>query len=80
MLIVPLEYYPEWGPHKVPPVGSIGEISVGLDEYHEYEVNFDGYPHPAIDDSDWIVHKSWIIPIGDEKTIEFNRKESVLIA
>ncbi len=70
MLIAPLDHAANWVEHENPPVGSIGVITVGIDEYSEYEVCFEGYPHPAINDPDWIVHKNWIVPIDDcKKTV-----------
>ena len=67
MLIAPLDRDESWGKHENPPVGSIGVITVGIYEYGEYEVFFDGYPHPAINGPAWIVHKNWIVPIDDCK-------------
>ena len=49
-----------------PPVGVIGELVSGIDEYDEYDVMFDGYPHPSADPS-WITHKSMIVFIDPEK-------------
>lgn len=47
-----------------PPIGAIGTIVLGLDEYGEYDVLFDDYPCQVfLPDTSWIVHKSWIVPI-----------------
>jgi hypothetical protein len=75
MLIAPLDT-----DYIKPPVGSIGVITVGIDEFQEYEVSFDGFPHPAINDPDWIVHKNWIIPIDDDKKETIVYEEESLYA
>ena len=80
MLIAPIDSSKGWPTHIIPRVGQIGVITVGIDEYNEYEVSFDGCPHPAINDPDWIVHKNWIIPIDDEKKETILHEEELLYA
>lgn len=53
-----------------PPVGTKGTITEGLDNYDEYEVEFDNYPNTTLNDPDWTVHKSMIVFIGDGEQSE----------
>jgi len=64
-----------WGNVSAPPIGSIGEISTEIDQYNEYDVYFEGYPHPAIDDPDWVVYYRYLIPIDNEKEDEEKKEE-----
>lgn len=49
-----------------PPIGSVGVITVELDEFNEYEISVPGWPCPVFHDPDWIVPAWAIIPIDDE--------------
>lgn len=80
MLISILDFDPNWGAHIVPPIGAIGEITKGIDEYGEYEVAFDGYPHPAINDPAWLVHKTQIVPIYDNGVLIDESESDILYA
>lgn len=61
-----------------PPIGTQGEVTVGLDSYGEYEVYFPEYLCPTLDGPDWIVHKSMIVRIDShQETKSKERKLTV---
>jgi len=80
MLIVVFNFDSSWGAHIVPPIGTIGEISKEIDEYDEYDVLFEDFPHPAINDPAWIVHKTEIIPIYDDGILNEEKESDILFA
>lgn len=54
------------GEQPFPPVGSIGEVVSGFDEFGECDVLFDGYLCPTVCDPSWVTHRSMIVFLADE--------------
>lgn len=55
----------------LPPLGAIGEITLGLDDCGEYDVRFDDHPCPvSLPDDSWVISKNWIVPIDQNKITE----------
>ncbi len=75
ILICPLSVGNGWGNLTPPPVGSIGVLDSNIDEFNEYDVLFNGYPHPAINDPAWIVHCRSIVPIDENTETEERHEE-----
>ena len=58
---------PDW-----PPIGAVGYVVRGVDEYGDYEIMFDDYPWIGNDDPTWEIPKGWFVPIMEEKTKELS--------
>ena len=64
---------------KWPPIGAIGYILTEEDEYMEYDVMFVEYPCPvSLPDESWVVYKTWLIPINDNKEAIEKHKAKLL--
>ena len=62
-----------------PPVGAIGETVSGIDEHNEYDVMFEGYPCPVINDPSWITHRSMIVELDEDNYLAAIREYEAII-
>lgn len=46
------------------PVGAVGEVLAGPDHMDDYDVDFPDHPCPVPPGTDWVAHRSWLLPIG----------------
>ena len=65
MLIALNSQYDSEIPH--PPIGTCGTVVRDVDEYGDYEIDFEGWPCPVAPFT-WEIHKSMVIRIGGDNS------------
>ena len=58
-----------------PPIGSKGTIVQDVDEFGEYEIEFDDYPPCAPLSREWSAHHTMVVVIPDENSNKSNSEK-----